>query len=174
MTWRYLSLSQGQRLTKKGVRESNLCVLCTMEACISLMMCSGDVGAVGTTDEAAMGYYLVKWLTEPYKLQAKTEGMAGMIGVGTLVVKGVYFNRVREALYWYTLSDVRTLFKMRHVLWTGLQLLKISSENTLPRACNRMEATRQKEVKVAPFDHNKIMEEAERCDWLDYDNNNKE
>jgi hypothetical protein len=87
-----------------------------MEARISLMMRSGDVGAVGTMDEAAMRYYLVKWLTEQYTLQAETEGMAGMIGAGTLVVKGVYFNRVRGALYWYTLSEVRAVFKMRHVL----------------------------------------------------------
>jgi hypothetical protein len=50
-----------------------------------------DVGAVGMTDEAAMGYYLVKWLSEPYyTLQADTEGMAGMISAGTMVVEGVY------------------------------------------------------------------------------------
>ncbi len=127
-------------------------------------MRSGDVGAVGTTDEAAMGYYFVKWLTEPYTLQAEREGMARMIGTGALVVKGVYLNRVRGAPYWYTLSEVRAVFEMRHVLWTGLQLLKISSKNMLPRACNRMEATRQKVVKVVPLDHNKIMEEAERRD----------
>ncbi len=145
-----------------------------MEARILLMMCSGDVGAVGTTDEVAMGYYLVKWLTEPYMLQGETKGMAGMISAGTLVVKGVYFNRVKGAPYWYTLLEVRAVFETRHVLWTGLQLLKISSENTLPHACNRMEATRQKEVKVVPFNNNKIMEEAERRDWLEYDNNNKE
>jgi hypothetical protein len=105
-----------------------------MEARISLMMRSGDVGAVGTTDEATMGYYLVKWLTEPYMLQAETEGKARMIGAGTLVVNRVYFNRVRGAPYWYTLLEVRAVFKMRHVLWTGLQLLKISSEK-YPAMC---------------------------------------
>jgi hypothetical protein len=119
-----------------------------MEACISLMMRMDDVGAVGTTDEAAMGYYLVKWLSKPYTLQGDTEGMAGMISAGTMVVKGVYYNRVKRALYWYTPSEVRAVFEMRHVLWTGLQLLDISRENMLPNACNRMEATRQKAVKV--------------------------
>jgi hypothetical protein len=58
---------------------------------------------------------------------------------------------------------------MRHVLWTGLQLLDISRENTLPNACNRMEATRQKAVKVAAYEHNQIMEEAERRDQLEYE-----
>jgi hypothetical protein len=66
------------------------------------------------------------------------------------------------------------VFEMRHVLWTGLQQHKISSENMLPRACNRMEATRQKAVKVAPFDHNKFMEEAKRCNRLEYNNDNQE
>ncbi len=98
--WEIFELVPRTEDEKKGAGESNLCVLCAMEARISLMMRSGDVGAVGTTDKAAMGYYLVKWLTEPYTLQAETEGMAGMIGAGTLVLKGVYFNRVRGALYW--------------------------------------------------------------------------
>ena len=85
------------------------------------------------------------------------------------MVEGVFFNRVKRAPYWYTPSTVRGVFEMRHVLWTGLQLLDISSDNVLPNACNRMEATRQKAVKVAAYEHNKIMEEAERRDRLEYD-----
>ena len=50
---------------EKGARESIKCVLNTLEACVMLMMRIGEVGAVGTTDVAAMGYYLVKWLSEP-------------------------------------------------------------------------------------------------------------
>jgi hypothetical protein len=68
-----------------------------MEAHISLMICMDDVGAVGMTDEAVMGYYLVKWLSEPYTLQADTEGMAVMISAGTMVAEGVYYNRVKRA-----------------------------------------------------------------------------
>jgi hypothetical protein len=75
-----------------------------------------------------MGSYVVKWLNKPHNLQVETEGMAGMIGAGILVVKGVYYNRVEGAPYWYTLSGVRTVFDIRHVLWTGLQLLEISSK----------------------------------------------
>jgi hypothetical protein len=70
----------------------------------------------------------VKWLSEPYTLQADTEGMAGMISAETMVVEGVYYNRVKRAPYWYTPSDVRAVFEMRHVLWTGLQLLDIIRE----------------------------------------------
>ncbi len=69
------------------------------------------------------------------------------------------------------LSGVRMVFEMRHVLWTGLQLLKISSENKLPQACNRMEAMRQKAVKVVSFQYDRIIEEAGRCNRLEYNNN---
>jgi hypothetical protein len=82
---------------EKGVQESNQCVLNALEVRVSLMLCVGDVGAVGTMDKARMGYYVVKWLCKPYTLQEETEGMATMIGTGIMVVKGVYYNRVEWA-----------------------------------------------------------------------------
>jgi hypothetical protein len=56
---------------------------------MSLMMREGQVGAVGTTDEALMGYYLIEWLSEPYTLQKDTEGMSGMIPAKSMVVDGL-------------------------------------------------------------------------------------
>jgi hypothetical protein len=52
---------------------------------MSLMIREGQVGAVGTTDKAAMGYYVMEWLSEPYALQADTDGMSGVIGAGAMV-----------------------------------------------------------------------------------------
>ena len=132
------------------------------------------VGGVGTADEAAMGYYLVKWISEPYTLQADTEGMAGMISAGAMVVEGVYFNRVKKEPYWYTPSTVWAVFEMRLVLWTGLQLLDISRDNVLSNACNRMEATQKMAVKMAAYEHNQIMEEVERRNRLEYDPDDEE
>jgi hypothetical protein len=129
----------------------------------------GEVGAVGTTDVAAMGYYLVKWLSEPYTLQEETERMAGLIGTGKMVADAVYFNRVQCAPYWYTLSGEHTIVEVRHVLRTGLHLHPISVANKLPVACNRMDATQQKALKVTHLDHDAIMEEASRRDRLEYD-----
>jgi hypothetical protein len=37
-----------------------------------------------------------------------------------------------------------------------------------------VEAKRQKAIRVSLLDHKAIMEEAERHDWLEYDNNDKE
>ena len=116
-----------------------------------------------------MGYYLVKWLSEPYSLQAETEGMSGVIGAGSMVVDAVYYNRVERAPYWYTQSGETAIVEVRHVLQTGLQLQQISATNKLPNACNRLEATRQKAVRVSPRDHDSIMEEAGKRDRLEYD-----
>ncbi len=80
---------------KKVVHESLRCILNALVARMSLMVREGHIGAVGTTDEKAMSYYLVKWLSEPYTLQEDTEEMSGMIPIGSMVVDGLYFNRVQ-------------------------------------------------------------------------------
>jgi hypothetical protein len=54
-------------------QDSILCILIAMDVQISLMAQEGEVGAIGTTDKVAMGYYLVKWLSEAYTLQAETQ-----------------------------------------------------------------------------------------------------
>ncbi len=60
------------------------CVLIVTEVCISLIIREGKVGAVATTDEAEMGYYVVEWLSKPYSLHEDVEGMSGMIGAGVM------------------------------------------------------------------------------------------
>jgi hypothetical protein len=77
--------------------------------------------------------------------------------------------RVQRAPYWYTLSVEKTIVEVRYVLQTGVQMQEISGVNKLPRACNRMEATRQRALKVRSLDHDTIMEEASRRDQLEYD-----
>ena len=57
------------------------CMLNTLEAWMTLMLMirKGVVGAVGTTDEAAMGYYIVQWKSKPYALQVDAEGILGIV-----------------------------------------------------------------------------------------------
>jgi hypothetical protein len=95
--WKICTLMPKMEADKKLVRKSLRCVLNVLEARMSLMMRKGQVGAVGTSDEAVMGYYLVKWLSKPYTLQEDTDGMSGMIPTGSMVVDGLYFNRVQRA-----------------------------------------------------------------------------
>jgi len=100
--WKIFQLVPKKPDDEKGARESIQCVLNALEARVLLMMCIGEVGAVGTMDAAAMGYYMVKWLSEPYTLQEETVGMASLIGTGKMVAKAVYFNRVQCTPYWST------------------------------------------------------------------------
>ncbi len=73
-----------------------------MEAHIALMIREGKIGAVATMDEAAMGYYVVKWPSKPYSLQEDMEGMSGVIGAGMMVADAFFNNRVTRAPFWYT------------------------------------------------------------------------
>jgi hypothetical protein len=63
-----------------------------------------------------MGYCLIKWLSKPYTLQEDTKGMSGMIPGGSMVVDGLYFNRVQRAALWYTPSGDTTVMEVKYVL----------------------------------------------------------
>jgi hypothetical protein len=76
-----------------------------------------------------MGYYLVKWPSKPYTLQADAEGVSGVIAAGAMVVDAVYFNMVVCAPYWHMQSELMTVIKVRQVLQSGLQLEELSATN---------------------------------------------
>jgi hypothetical protein len=84
-----------------------------------------------------------------------------------MVVDAVYFNMVGRVPYWYTQSELTTVVEVRHVLQSGLQMEEISATNKLPLACNRLDATRKRAVKITTQEH-EAMEEAGRCDRLDF------
>ena len=65
-------------------------------------------------DEAAMCYYLVKWLSEPYTLQID-RGMSGMIPARTMVANALYLNRVQHAPHWHTPSCKTTVVEAEYV-----------------------------------------------------------
>jgi hypothetical protein len=119
-----------------------------------------------------MGYYIVKWENKPYALQADAEGISGIVTAGAMVVDGLYSNRVQRAPYWYTQSEETSIIEVKHVLQSGLQLEEICTTNKLPRACNRLEATRKNAGKISMQEYETIMEEAERRDRLEYNDNN--
>ncbi len=167
--WKICTLVPKMEADKKLVRESLHCILNALEARMSLMMHEGQVGAVGTSDKAAMDYYLVKWLSEPHTLQEDTEGMSGMIPTGSMVVDRLYCNRVQRVPHWYTPSGDTTVVEVKYVLRTGLQLQPISTSNALPNACARVKATRKKAIKVSALDHEGIMKGATKHDRLEYE-----
>jgi hypothetical protein len=128
---------------KKAAQHLIQCILNALEAWMLLMICKGQIGAIGTTDKAAMGYYLVRWLSKPYTLQEDTEGMSGVIDTGVMVVDIMYFNHVECTPYWYMPMGGMIVIKVRHVLQMGLQLQEISTTNKLPQLCNTAVAMQQ-------------------------------
>jgi hypothetical protein len=95
--------------------------------------------------------------------------MSGMIPTRSMVVDGLYFNRVQRAPHWYTSSGDTMVMEVKYVLRTGLQLQPISTSNALPNVWTRAQATRKKAIKVSTLDHKAIMEEATKHDRLEYE-----
>ncbi len=60
------------------------------------------------------------------------------------------------------------------IYWPRSELQAISRTNKLPQTCNTAVAMRQKAVKVTCLAHDGIMEEAMRCNVLEYDGNEEE
>jgi hypothetical protein len=92
---------------ERDARELMKGVLIAMEVHIPMMIREGKVGAVATTDEAAMGYYVVKWLSRLYSLQENKEKVSGMIGTGMMIADALFYKRVACAPFWYTQSGRR-------------------------------------------------------------------
>jgi hypothetical protein len=91
-----------------------------------LMVCEGEVGAIGRKDEEGMGHYVVKRLSDPYTLQYDADGMSGVINAGVMVAHVLYFSRVKCEPYWYTQSGITKVVKVRYVLQTGVPLQQIN------------------------------------------------
>ena len=74
------------------------------------------------------------------------------------------------APYWYTQLELTTVIDVRHVLQSGLQLEleEINATNKLPLACNRMDTAWKRAVKITTQEHEAIVEEAVRCDRLEF------
>jgi hypothetical protein len=60
--WRICKLVPKTTEDERDVQELMKGVLIVIEVRIALMIREGKIGVVATTDEAAMGYYVVKWL----------------------------------------------------------------------------------------------------------------
>jgi hypothetical protein len=75
MTDGFVSLFPGRPMMR-GEHGSQFNVFSLLLRHILLMIREGEVGMVGMTDEAVMGYYVVKWLSESYSLQVDTDGMS--------------------------------------------------------------------------------------------------
>ena len=144
-------------------------ILHGIEARMNERVLIGTFGAMKTDDEATQGYYLVKWITEPYTVQ---EGIL-MKGVepeqtafaGEIICDALFWNPVPGAVDWYTPMRKRgriVMIRRKQVLVTGVMMMKISEENMLPNKYNRKEAKNQGVIKIDGEDIKEIIEEVYR------------
>ena len=108
----------------------------------------GTFGATRTDDEAMEGYYLVKWITEPYIVQQDII-MKGVEPQQTAFAREIIFdallqNPVPGVVDWYIPMNKRkvlVMIRLKQVLMTGVKMMKITEDNMLPSKCNKKEAT---------------------------------
>ena len=68
---------------------------------MSALVQNGEYGAINTEDTTTMGYYVVKLLLAPYKLQDDKTVNSQAIKSGELIVKAEYLNIMKFNTNWY-------------------------------------------------------------------------
>ena len=134
----------------------------------------GNVGAFLTEDEDTDGYYIVTWTSFPYTLQEDERCTAYdppmIFKKGTLVCDAIYHNKVENTKYWYTLSTLKTIVRLTHVLMTEITMLAISDDNTLPRNMGKRKkdkCTRKNAKKLSNNDVDFITDEVYRRNQIE-------
>ena len=117
-----------------------------IEARINEGILIGHFGAMRTNDEATQEYYLVKWITEPYKGQEDTIMKEVDPQQSTfsreIVCDAVFWNPVPNAIDWYTPMSKReglVVIRLKQVLITYVTMIEISENNILPSKYNRQQ-----------------------------------
>ena len=65
-------------------------------------------GAINTTDTSTIGYYVIKFMPEPYTLQEETMCDGQISTGGELVFKVQYLNCMKYKTKWYWLKKHTT------------------------------------------------------------------
>jgi hypothetical protein len=131
-----------------------------------------NVGAFRTEDPDADGYYLVKWSSQPYRLEESRELTEYhpplFVPQGELVADAVYLNLVPRAPRWYTPVEMCTTVRLQQVIVASLTLHDESEGSRLPNSCNKTEARRKGALKLSEPDHGRLLDEISRMEILDF------
>lgn len=177
--WKVVTLVHKKDSDAAADEDINVEILAGIETRMAELIEPGHHGAFSTLDEDADGYYVVKWSSAPYTLQADVEltmyTPAIKIKAGELVVDAEYYNKVEGARLWYTPTQGegrKTTVRVQQVLAANLTLEPISEKNKLPHGMskkNKGDATKQGAQRVDPDDHEEILEEIDRRTNLEHE-----
>ena len=132
-----------------------------------------NVGAFQTEDPDSDGYYLVKWTSQPYRLEENRElteyNPPILVPKGELVADAVYFNPVPRAPRWYTPSGTSTTVRLQQVIEANLKVgSELNGSSILPNLCNKTEARRKGALRVSEHDHGCLLDEISRMEIIDF------
>lgn len=175
--WQIVSIHSETEPSEEEIVEVNHVVLDSMTRNIISEIKPTNVGAFSTDDPDADGYYLVEFLTDPFRLDKDTAlkeyDPPMLLRKDELVVTAKYFNKVPRASKWYTPSNIKTTVHIQQVILAGLSLLPISAaDNRLPSYLTkaaRRSADAKKAVRIAQSDHEIILEQLARRQIIDYE-----
>jgi hypothetical protein len=139
----------------------------------SLCVEENSVGAFRTEDPHADGYYLVRWASQPYRLEESRELTEYLPPVfvpkGELVADAVYFNLVPRAPRWYTPAEMCTTVRLQQVVLASVTLHHEAEGSRLPNSCNKTEARRKGALRVSEHDHSRLLDEISRMEILEFE-----
>ena len=136
----------------------------------------GKYGAIGTNDSREVGYYVVRFLSPPYTLQANKVVDGKILHKGEQVADACYLESMKSKTLWYFetkgTSQLVTV-AMKTTVHPNLSCYIARSTHHIPHTlCDRNEAINamtRKPILLTQEDHDMIMDEIERRDRIDYE-----
>jgi len=118
-----------------------------------------------------MKFYLVKWTSEPWKVEdGSLEMDGGVAREGQWVCKGLWLNDVDRAPRWFWLLDKEVVVRCQFVLCSHLVLQEHNTDNDLPRmnAQYRENVLNLNPMHLSDENHDILMDAASLREGLNY------
>jgi len=131
----------------------------------------GQYGAYLYLVDDTIKNYLVKWSSEPWKVEdGSLETDGGVAREGEWVCKGLWLNDVDRAPRWFWLSDKEVVVRCQFVLCSHLVLQEHNTDNDLPRmnAQYRENVLNLNPMHLSDENHDILMDAASLREGLNY------
>ena len=104
---------------------------------MSALVQNGKYGATNTSYPTTIGYYVVKFLSEPYTLQGGKTVYKQVINTGIIIVKSEYLSimNVNKNWYWKKLGTTESVIIETHtIFYPCLYVSTIKNVSDIPRS----------------------------------------
>ena len=174
--WRLIELQPKESCPDKELEEVKTIVLDAMTESTEREIEIGNIGSFSTEDPTYEGFYLVEWLSEPFKAEEDhflSEYDPPMfVKKGECLAHAKYLDIVPRAANWWTPIDQTVTVRLQQVLLLKIQLLEQSNSNAFPRTCSQRvqnEAIRLGAKKLSDEDRQNIIHQILFRSVLDFE-----